>query len=86
MNPSQPSQSMSARMDLRGLFFLAATISESEHHYRVRDPSYSDYHLWNNDEVGYDHRSAVETHRDPNRDFRKIPPARADRVLDLSPQ
>jgi hypothetical protein len=44
-----------------------------EHHaYRVYDPYYTDYHVWNNDEVVYYNRWSVETHRDPHRDFRHI--------------
>jgi hypothetical protein len=58
---------------------LAATIALSsltvacEDHYRVYDPYYSDYHVWDRGEVVYYHRWANENHRDPNRDFRKIP-------------
>ena len=40
--------------------------------YRVYDPVYSDYHVWNDGEVGYYNRWAAETHRDPHRDFRKL--------------
>ncbi len=63
--------------------FLAAALASSvlstacaEHHryYRVYDPYYSDYHVWNNDEVVYYHQWARENHRDENRDFRKIRP------------
>ncbi len=82
MNLSQRSKSMPACLRSLSPFSVAATIAISiltvgcaEHHYRVYDPYYSDYHVWNNDEVGYYHRWAVETHRDPSRDFRKIPPA-----------
>jgi hypothetical protein len=47
----------------------------SEHHsYRVYDPYYTDYHVWNNDEVVYYDRWAGETHRDAHRDFRKLRP------------
>ncbi len=42
--------------------------------YRAYDPYYTDYHVWNNDEVVYYNRWAGETHRDPHRDFRKLPP------------
>lgn len=42
--------------------------------YRVYDPYYSDYHVWNNDEVGYYHQWAHENHRDEHTDFRKLPP------------
>ena len=40
----------------------------AHHYYRAYDPYYSDYHVWNNDEVVYYHRWAGEYHRDPNRD------------------
>jgi hypothetical protein len=52
-----------------GLSFL--TIGCGEHRYY--DPYYHDYHTWNGAEIDYYHRWAVETHRDPNRDFRHIP-------------
>jgi hypothetical protein len=58
---------------------LAATLASSmagiacEHHaYRVYDPYYTDYHVWNDDEIVYYNRWANETHRDPHRDFRKL--------------
>ena len=57
---------------------LASTvmgIACAEHHYyRVYDPYYSDYHVWNHDEVVYYNQWATEYHRDPHRDFRKLPP------------
>lgn len=66
---------------LRSLLLAAALASAlagiacSEHHsYRVYDPYYTDYHTWNDNEVVYYHRWAEETHRDPNHDFRKLPP------------
>ncbi|MGA8540537.1 MAG: hypothetical protein WB566_13615 [Terriglobales bacterium] len=50
-------------------------IACAEHHYyRVYDPYYSDYHVWNHDEVVYYNQWATEYHRDPHRDFRKLPP------------
>lgn len=52
---------------------LAGIACEDHHYYRVYDPYYTDYHVWNNDEVVYYHRWAGETHRDPHRDFRKLP-------------
>ena len=65
---------------LRRLLLAAALtaalggIGCSEHHYyRVYDPYYTDYHVWNQDEVTYYHRWADETRRDPDRDFRKLP-------------
>jgi|ERR1700733_1155953 hypothetical protein len=65
-----------------GQLCLAAVIALSvlglgcaEHHYyRVYDPYYTDYHVWNHDEVVYYNQWSTETHRDPHRDFRKIPP------------
>jgi hypothetical protein len=61
--------------------FLAAALTSSvlgttacaHHYYRVYDPYYSDYHVWNGDEVVYYQRWAHENHRDPDRDFRKLP-------------
>jgi hypothetical protein len=63
-------------------WFLAAALAFSvtgmacahHHYYRVYDPYYSDYHVWNDDEVTYYHTWARENHRDENRDFRKLPP------------
>jgi hypothetical protein len=40
--------------------------------YRVYDPYYTDYHVWNDGEVGFYNRWTVETHRDSHRDFRKL--------------
>ena len=40
--------------------------------YRVYDPYYTDYHVWNDNEIGFYSRWAGETHRDPHRDFRKL--------------
>jgi len=45
------------------------------HYYRVYDPYYTDYHMWDRDEVVYYHRWADETHRDWHRDFRRLPPS-----------
>lgn len=50
-----------------------AGIACEHHYYRVYDPYYTDYHVWNNDEVVYYNRWAAETHRDAHRDFRKLP-------------
>lgn len=38
--------------------------------YRVYDPYYGDYHVWDNNEVVYYQRWEHDTHRD-HRDFRK---------------
>jgi len=69
-----------ARILTTGVFAAALGISVfatgcAEHHYyRVYDPYYTDYHVWNGQEQGYYHDWARETHHDPNRDFRKLPP------------
>jgi hypothetical protein len=73
---------MSFALPLVGALCLAASMTVSlttarcaEHHYyRVYDPCYRDYHVWNDSEVVYYQRWAAETHHDPNRDFQKIPP------------
>jgi hypothetical protein len=44
------------------------------HYYRVYDPYYTDYHVWNDTEITYYQRWSNETHRDWHRDFRKLPP------------
>jgi len=46
----------------------------NHHPYRVYDPYYTDYHHWDNNEVIYYNQWTTETHRDPHRDFRKLPP------------
>lgn len=40
--------------------------------YRVYDPYYGDYHVWNDPEIGYYNQWIVETHR-PHREFRRLP-------------
>jgi hypothetical protein len=62
-------------------WFLAAVLALSvagmacgHPHYRVYDPYYSDYHVWNDDEVVYYRQWARENHRDEHRDFRRLPP------------
>ncbi|MGD0986497.1 MAG: hypothetical protein ABR874_01720 [Candidatus Sulfotelmatobacter sp.] len=65
---------------LRSSFLTVALASSAfslacaHHTYRVYDPYYSDYHVWNNDEVVYYHQWARENHYDEGRDFRHIPP------------
>jgi hypothetical protein len=39
--------------------------------YRVYDPYYRDYHVWNDQEAGYYNRWVTENHRN-NQDFRKL--------------
>jgi len=51
-----------------------AGIACEHHYYRVYDPYYTDYHVWNNDETVYYRRWANETHHDRDRDFRRLPP------------
>lgn len=53
---------------------VLSTACAEHHHYRVYDPYYSDYHVWNHDEVVYYNQWTRENHRDSNRDFRKLPP------------
>jgi hypothetical protein len=50
------------------------TACGGHHYYRVYDPYYSDYHVWNDNEVTYYQSWAHENHRDEHRDFRKLPP------------
>jgi hypothetical protein len=59
-----------------GVLLLASfTGVACEHHsYRVYDPYYTDYHVWNDDEVHYYHQWADETHRDRDCDFRHLSP------------
>ena len=40
--------------------------------YRVHDPYYRDYHVWDDHETVYYNQWAGETHRDAHRDFRKL--------------
>ncbi len=60
--------------------FLAAALAccmlgmGCAHHYRVYDPYYSDYHVWNDQEVVYYQQWSRENHRDEHRDFRKLRP------------
>jgi hypothetical protein len=72
---SRGSHSLSSLLLAAALLSSLAGIACSEHHaYRVYDPYYTDYHVWNDDEVVYYNSWAGETHRDPHRDFRKLPP------------
>jgi hypothetical protein len=48
--------------------------AKRHHYYRVYDPYYTDYHVWNDDEVVFYRQWTTETHRDASREFRKIPP------------
>ena len=53
-------------------FSVLGTACAEHHYYRVYDPYYRDYHVWDRDEVILQ-SVARENHRDPNRDFRKLP-------------
>jgi hypothetical protein len=61
---------------------LAAALASSavgvacgeHHHYRVYDASYTDYHVWDRNEIVFYNQWASETHRDAHRDFRKLRP------------
>jgi len=55
-------------------FSILGTACAEHHPYRVYDPYYSDYHVWNDEEVVYYHQWARENHRDETRDFRKLRP------------
>ena len=59
-----------------GILWLAsfAGVACEHHYYRVYDPYYTDYHVWNDDEVRYYRQWAAETHHDRNRDFRRLRP------------
>jgi len=54
------------------LVFSIGTIGCAEHHYRVYDPYYHDYHHWDNGEERDYRQWATENHRDPNRDYRHL--------------
>ncbi len=51
-----------------------STACYEHHRHRVYDPYYTDYHVWNDQEVGYYHQWARDNHRDEHRDFRKLRP------------
>lgn len=59
---------------LAGVLAVSILAIACAHHYRAYDPYYNDYHVWNSHEVVYYQQWARETHRDPDRDFRKLPP------------
>lgn len=61
---------------LAGAMAVSAGVTACSHHhyYRVYDPYYSDYHVWNDSEVVYYNQWARENHYDERRDFRKLPP------------
>jgi hypothetical protein len=58
------------------LSFTTIGLDCDHHHreHRIYDPYYTDYHVWNDDETANYRQWSSETHRDPNRDFRKLPP------------
>src|SRR5258708_14411575 len=72
---SRGSQNLSSLLLAAALASSAAGIACAEHHaYRVYDPYYTDYHVWNDNEIVYYRQWSDESHRDHARDFRKLPP------------
>jgi hypothetical protein len=72
---SRGSHSISSLLLAAAFASSLAGIGCADHHavgVRVYDPYYTDYHVWNNDEVVYYNRWAAENHRDEHRDFRKL--------------
>jgi hypothetical protein len=72
---SRGSHSLSSLLLAAALASSLAGIGCADHHavaVRVYDPYYTDYHVWNDDEIVYYNRWAAETHRDEHRDFRKL--------------
>lgn len=70
----RPSRGLSTLLLALAVSASATGIACEHHYYRVYDPYYTDYHVWNNNEVVYYNQWATETHHDPHRDFRKLPP------------
>lgn len=69
------SKYLSAVLIAAALSCSAAGTGCAEHHfYRVYDPYYTDYHRWDNDEIVYYRQWSNETHRDADRDFRRLRP------------
>jgi hypothetical protein len=74
-NMIRSSRSLSSLLLAVAMASAMAGLACEHHYYRVYDPYYTDYHVWDNNEVVYYNQWAAETHRDPHRDFRKLPPA-----------
>ena len=53
---------------------IAGVGCAERHYYRVYDPYYTDYHVWDSDEIIYYRQWSRENHRDADRDFRKLSP------------
>jgi len=51
--------------------FVIGCSARASYGYRVYDPGYSDYHVYDRNEEVYYNRWVVETNR-PHRDFRKL--------------
>jgi hypothetical protein len=87
---------MSMSLDSKHLtaFFLRVTLLSAiagigcaeRHYYRVYDPYYTDYHVWNNQEIVYYRQWSNETHRHANRDFPEASARGAERILDVAAQ
>ena len=73
---------MSSKSRFLSRLFLAGALASGalgtacggHHYYRAYDPYYSDYHVWDHNEVVYYNQWSAEYHRDPHRDFRKLRP------------
>jgi protein-tyrosine phosphatase len=67
------SRTLSSLLLGAAMVLSVAGVACAEHHvYRVYDPYYTDYHVWNDEEIVYYHRWCDETRRDRDRDFRKL--------------
>jgi hypothetical protein len=80
---SFPKETNMSRSHPLSSLLLAATLASSfaglacgdhHHYYRAYDPYYTDYHVWNSNEVVYYNQWTTETHRDSHRQFKKLPP------------
>jgi hypothetical protein len=70
----RPSRQFLTSLLLTGVLISPLLIEGcATHTYRVYDPYYSDYHLWDSNEVVFYHRWELETHRG-HRDFRRRSP------------
>ena len=59
---------------LMGSFMAGLGCEHRSHSYRVYDPYYTDYHVWDDREIVYYRQWADETHRSRDRDFRHLRP------------
>jgi protein-tyrosine phosphatase len=72
-NMSRGSHHLSSLLLATALASSLVGIGCAEHHpVRVYDPYYTDYHVWDDNEVVYYRQWADETHRDHDRDFKRL--------------